>query len=50
MRKTNKIIAYEKQRSDHLLKNILPEETALELKENGTVKAKKFESVSVLFY
>lgn len=49
MRKTNEIIAFEKQRSEDLLKNILPEETALELKENGSVKAKKFESVSVLF-
>ena len=49
MRNTNKIIEHEKKRSDDLLKNILPEETALELKENGTVKAKKFDSVSVLF-
>ncbi|MBV1923254.1 MAG: tetratricopeptide repeat protein [Flavobacteriaceae bacterium] len=49
MRKTNEIIEYEKQRSEDLLKNILPEETAQELKENGTVKAKRFESVSVLF-
>ena len=47
--KTSKIIESEKKRSDDLLKNILPDETALELKENGTVKAKKFESVSVLF-
>ena len=47
--KKNKIIAEEKERSDGLLKNILPEETANELKENGSVKAKKFESVSVLF-
>jgi class 3 adenylate cyclase len=29
--------------------NILPEETALELKQNGKVQAKKFESVSVMF-
>ena len=47
--KTNKIIATEKERSDNLLLNILPEETAQELKENGKVKAKKFESVTVLF-
>ncbi|MDP3354070.1 MAG: adenylate/guanylate cyclase domain-containing protein [Flavobacteriaceae bacterium] len=49
IQKTSKIIAYEKNRSDNLLLNILPEETALELKENGTVQAKKFESVTVLF-
>lgn len=47
--KTNKIIEEEKNRSNSLLLNILPEETALELKESGKVMAKKFESVSVLF-
>ena len=47
--RNNKIIAKEKKRSDGLLKNILPEETAEELKEKGTVEAKRFESVSVLF-
>lgn len=46
---TNKIIAREKERSDNLLLNILPEETALELKEKGKVQAKRFESVTVLF-
>ena len=49
VQKTNTIIANEKERSDNLLLNILPEETALELKENGKVKAKKFDSVTVLF-
>lgn len=47
--KTGKIIKKEKERSDNLLKNILPDETAKELKEKGFVKAKKFDSVSVLF-
>lgn len=47
--KTNRIIAEEKLRSENLLLNILPEETAIELKENGKVLAKKFESVTVLF-
>jgi len=47
--KTNKIIEVEKERSEKLLLNILPEETALELKENGKVAAKKFESVTILF-
>jgi class 3 adenylate cyclase len=47
--KTSQIIKEEKNRSDKLLLNILPEETALELKEKGKVEAKKFDSVSVLF-
>ncbi|MGB5237445.1 MAG: adenylate/guanylate cyclase domain-containing protein [Flavobacteriaceae bacterium] len=49
IKKTNGIIAAEKDRSENLLLNILPEETAQELKEHGKVKAQKFESVSVLF-
>jgi class 3 adenylate cyclase len=49
VRKTKKIIEFEKERSETLLLNILPEETAQELKKNGKVKAKKFESVTVLF-
>ncbi|PIF62358.1 class 3 adenylate cyclase [Flavobacterium sp. 11] len=49
IKKTNVIIEEEKNRSDSLLLNILPEETAHELKQNGKVLAKKFESVSVLF-
>ncbi len=47
--KTKNIIEYEKNRSESLLMNILPEETAQELKENGKVEAKKFESVTILF-
>ena len=38
-----------KKRSDELLLNILPEETAEELKQTGTAKAKKFDMVSVMF-
>jgi len=49
IKKTNGIIEIERRRSDDLLMNILPEETALELKQNGKVQAKKFESVTVLF-
>ncbi len=49
VKKTNKIIEDEKERSEKLLLNILPEETALELKEHGKVAAKKFESVTILF-
>ncbi len=49
VKKTNKIIEEEKNRSENLLLNILPDETALELKQFGKVKAKKFESVTVMF-
>ena len=48
-RETNLIIQNEKNRSERLLLNILPEETAIELKEFGKVQAKRFESVTVLF-
>ncbi len=49
IKRTNAIIEKEMARSEGLLINILPEETARELKEHGKVQAKKFESVSVLF-
>ncbi len=49
IRRTKEIIEKEKSRSDSLLLNILPEETAEELKQNGKVQAKKFDSVTVLF-
>ncbi|MFT4830733.1 MAG: adenylate cyclase [Psychroserpens sp.] len=49
IKRTNGIIQKERDRSENLLLNILPEETAMELKEFGRVKAKKFESVTVLF-
>ena len=49
IKKTNIIIEAERKRSDTLLLNILPEETALELKESGKVVAKRFELVTVLF-
>jgi class 3 adenylate cyclase len=49
IRKTKKIIEEERDRSDNLLLNILPKETAAELKANGNVKAKKYEAVTVLF-
>lgn len=49
MRETNQIIEQEKNRSDALLLNILPKETAQELKHSGKVQAKRFESVTVLF-
>ena len=49
IQKTKRIIEEEKNRSDELLLNILPEDTAHELKENGKVEAKRFDSVTVLF-
>ena len=42
-------ISKSKKRSDELLLNILPEETAEELKATGTAKTKSFDLVSVLF-
>jgi class 3 adenylate cyclase len=45
----NIIIAEEKKKSDELLLNILPFETAEELKLNGSAKARNFEMVTVMF-
>lgn len=45
----NKIIQTAKQRSDDLLLNILPAQTAEELKKHGKAKARKYDSVTVLF-
>lgn len=42
-------LAKEKERSDNLLLNILPEEIAQELKEHGRAEAKNFDNVSILF-
>jgi len=45
----NVIINYEKSRSDELLLNILPAETAEELKNKGSSEARHFEMVTVMF-
>jgi class 3 adenylate cyclase/HAMP domain-containing protein len=45
----NKQIVLEKQKSDELLLNILPEETAEELKTEGHAKPKRFEMATVMF-
>jgi adenylate cyclase len=42
-------IELEKQRSDDLLHNILPEEVAAELKEKGRADARVFDTATVLF-
>lgn len=47
--KTKLIIEKERDKADSLLLNILPYETAKELKKNGKVEAKKHQSVTVLF-
>lgn len=48
-KKANAIVQQEKEKSDRLLLNILPLEVADELKANGSVQAKSFEQVSVMF-
>lgn len=45
----NIIIQDEKEKSEKLLLNILPEETAEELKSKGSSKARSFDMVTVLF-
>ena len=49
IRRTNKRLAFERNRSDQILLNILPKETADELKENGFVKTQELDQVTVLF-
>lgn len=49
VRKTNKIIKEERDRSKELLLNILPEETARELETSGYAKTRYYDSVTVLF-
>lgn len=49
LQQKNTIILNEKDRSEKLLLNILPEEVAEELKQTGTAEAKQFEYVTVMF-
>ena len=49
VRKSRDIISKEKDRSENLLLNILPEEIAEELKTKGRADAKDFDMVSILF-
>jgi len=49
VRKSKAIIEKERDRSESLLLNILPAEIAEELKEKGSVTARDFEMVSILF-
>lgn len=49
VRKSKKALQFEKDRSEKLLLNILPEEIAEELKEKGSVNARDFNLVAILF-
>ncbi|GGF05340.1 adenylate/guanylate cyclase domain-containing protein [Flavobacterium limi] len=49
VRKSREALKIEKDRSEKLLLNILPEEIAEELKEKGFVNARDFNLVSILF-
>ncbi|MFD0862932.1 adenylate/guanylate cyclase domain-containing protein [Sungkyunkwania multivorans] len=49
VRKSKAILQIEKDRSEHLLRNILPEEIAEELKQKGYVDAQDFDTASILF-
>ena len=49
IRRSKIIVEREKKRSDELLRNILPDEVAEELKENGHSDARSFSEVTVLF-
>lgn len=49
VRKSKASLQIEKDRSENLLLNILPEEVAQELKETGKAAPKKYECVTILF-
>lgn len=49
VKERTKELEEEKQKSEDLLLNILPPETAEELKQYGSAKARRYESVTVLF-
>lgn len=46
---TNRMLTTEKKRSDNLLLNILPAEVAEELKDHGSIAARQYDEVTVLF-
>ena len=49
IRRAKEVIQQERDRSENLLLNILPEEIARELKDYGKAEARTFEQVSILF-
>ncbi|HPS61777.1 MAG TPA: adenylate/guanylate cyclase domain-containing protein [Bacteroidales bacterium] len=48
-KRLNRLLDDARQKSDQLLLNILPHETAEELKQTGEAKARKFDEVTVMF-
>jgi class 3 adenylate cyclase/Flp pilus assembly protein TadD len=48
-RKSEQEISKERDKSDQLLLNILPQEIAVELKENGKAQPKKYSQATILF-
>ena len=48
-KRLNRLLDQAKRQSDHLLLNILPAETAEELKKTGKAVAKRFDEVTVMF-
>jgi|GEM_PF-815701 len=48
-KKLNHLLDEQRKKSDELLLNILPFETAEELKRDGTTQAKRFDEVTVMF-
>jgi class 3 adenylate cyclase len=48
-KRLNGLLDEAKKQSDHLLLNILPQETAEELKSTGKASAKRFDEVTVMF-
>lgn len=48
-KRSNILLDAEKRKSDNLLLNILPQETAEELKQTGGAKARRIEKVTVMF-
>ena len=49
LKKKNTIIKDEKKKSEELLLNILPRQTAMELKKNGNTKTRQYKLCTVLF-
>ncbi|MCD6013126.1 MAG: hypothetical protein K0Q79_2988 [Flavipsychrobacter sp.] len=47
--RANEAMSEEKQKADGLLRNILPEDVAKELKTHGNVHARRFDNVTVIF-
>ncbi len=49
MKRSNRRLAEERNRAENILLNILPKETAEELKISGKIRAKEFEEITILF-